>query len=90
VGELFTIFANMLQKRRKFPVEGDAGIEGIVQMVMRRSLTMAPRSRLQATNRLGSGNKQNSHRRRIFGVQQIESQAVHRSGEREYCWQVDR
>lgn len=78
--------AHRLPETRR--LEGDAGTEGIVQMVMRRSLTIA--SRLQAANRLGSGNKQNSHRRRTFVVQQIESQAVHRSGEREYYWQVDR
>ncbi|MEH2095287.1 MULTISPECIES: hypothetical protein [unclassified Nostoc] len=48
------------------------------------------RSRFQDANLLGSGNKQNSHRRQTFVVQQIVSQGVHRSGEREYCWQVDR
>lgn len=50
----------------------------------------AMRSCFQDANLLGSGNKQNSHRRQTFVVQQIESQDVHRSGEREYYWQVDR
>jgi hypothetical protein len=39
VNAIFTIFANMLQNGRKFPVEGDAGIERIVQWKLKTECT---------------------------------------------------